>query len=165
MLNAAVVECRDFTSSLIATAEPVTTHAQTARVALLGVGTVGTALLARLEALAGSPLTQRLQLVHIANSSASFSTSPFGRGRSEAPGEGQTESALRIPLTPTPLPQGEGLHLAISALGNHCKRMVIDATASETVAEHHAQWLAQGIHVVTACDRVDAVAAGLQFAQ
>ncbi len=30
-------------------------------------------------------------------------------------------------------------------------RVVIDATASETVAEHHARWLAQGIHVVTAC--------------
>jgi homoserine dehydrogenase len=30
-------------------------------------------------------------------------------------------------------------------------RIVIDATASEAVAERHASWLAQGIHVVTAC--------------
>lgn len=30
-------------------------------------------------------------------------------------------------------------------------RIVIDATASEAVADHHARWLAQGIHVVTAC--------------
>jgi homoserine dehydrogenase len=89
--------------------------------------------------------------VHVANSSASFSTSLFGRGRSTAPGEGQTKSALRTPLTPTPLPQGEGLNLAGVALGDHGKRILIDATASEEVAEHHAQWLAQGIHVVTAC--------------
>jgi homoserine dehydrogenase len=50
-----------------------------------------------------------------------------------------------------PLPVGEGLKLVAPALGNCGKRIVIDATASDDVAEHHAQWLAQGIHVVTAC--------------
>ena len=50
-----------------------------------------------------------------------------------------------------PLPTGEGLNLATAALGAHGTRIVIDATASEFVADCHAQWLAQGIHVVTAC--------------
>ena len=118
---------------------------------MLGVGTVGTALLNRIDALAESAVTQRLQLVHVANSSASFSTSPLGRGRSTAPGEGQTKSALRTPLTPTPLPQGEGFKAVASSLGSHGIRIVIDATASDAVAEQHAEWLAQGIHVVTAC--------------
>jgi homoserine dehydrogenase len=37
------------------------------------------------------------------------------------------------------------------ALEGRGTRIVIDATASEAVAERHAHWLAQGIHVVTAC--------------
>jgi homoserine dehydrogenase len=150
-LNAAVIERTSFASSTVAASEPATTHPGSTRIALLGVGTVGTAVLARLEALADSPIAQRLQLIHVANSKASFSTSPFGRGRREAAGEGQTKSALRTPLTPTPLPTGQGLHLATAALGNYGTRIIIDATASEAVAERHAQWLAQGIHVVTAC--------------
>jgi len=38
-----------------------------------------------------------------------------------------------------------------AALGGRGTRILIDATASDAVAGHHAQWLAQGIHVVTAC--------------
>ena len=34
---------------------------------------------------------------------------------------------------------------------DRASRIVIDATASEAVAARHADWLAQGIHVVTAC--------------
>ncbi len=174
MLNAAVVEHRAFAPSAVATSDPVPTHAESVRIALLGVGTVGTALLARLDALAGAPVTQQLEVAHIANSSVSFGISPCGRGRRDAPGEGQTKSALRTFLTPIhapasaqgteafgnaqtcglqahPLtPKGEGLYLAIAALGNHGTRILIDATASEEVAERHAHWLAQGIHVVTA---------------
>ena len=37
------------------------------------------------------------------------------------------------------------------ALGDRGIRIVIDATASDQVAERHAGWLAQGLHVVTAC--------------
>jgi homoserine dehydrogenase len=33
----------------------------------------------------------------------------------------------------------------------HAAGVVIDATASEAVADRHAQWLVQGIHVITAC--------------
>ena len=151
MLNAAVVEHRAFASAPFSTPELAAVYAEPARIALLGVGTVGNALLARLTALADAPLIERLQVVHIANSSASFGTSPFGRGRHAVTGEGQAKSVARIPLTPTPLPEGEGLSNVAIALGHHGIRIVIDATASEAVAERHAQWLAQGIHVVTAC--------------
>jgi homoserine dehydrogenase len=40
---------------------------------------------------------------------------------------------------------------ATTALGARGRRIIIDATASEAVAEQHARWLAQGIDVVTAC--------------
>ncbi len=151
MLNATVVDHRGFSSAPFSTSELVAAHAEPARIALLGVGTVGNALLARLTALTDVPLIERLQVVHIANSSASFSASPCGRGRRAATAEGQTESTARIPLTSTPLTEAEGLNHVAEALGNQRTRIVIDATASEIVAERHAQWLAQGIHVVTAC--------------
>lgn len=151
MLSAAAVERRAFASSPAPTHGATAGFAEPTRIALLGVGTVGTALLARLTRLIDSPLAQRLHLVHIANSSASFSASAYGRGRRAAAGEGQTLSGARNPLTPTPLPKGEGLKAVALSLGSFGKRVVIDATASDDVAEQHATWLAQGIHVVTAC--------------
>jgi homoserine dehydrogenase len=74
-----------------------------ARVALLGTGNVGTAVLQRLER-----LEHRLQLVHVANTRSA---------------SGDFDAAS----------------------------VVIDATASDAIAARHAQWLARGIHVVTAC--------------
>ena len=74
-----------------------------ARIALLGTGNVGSAVLQRLPALG-----HRLHLVHVANTR-------------ETSGD-------------------------FDAAG-----IVIDATASEAVAARHADWLACGIHVVTAC--------------
>jgi homoserine dehydrogenase len=55
------------------------------------------------------------------------------------------------------LPTDEGLPVASDlanvprVLEDASTRIIIDATASEAVADHHAYWLAQGIHVVTAC--------------
>ncbi|MBS0194015.1 MAG: homoserine dehydrogenase [Proteobacteria bacterium] len=49
------------------------------------------------------------------------------------------------------IPEGEGFNAVAGALGTHGPRILIDATASDAVAEQHAHWLAQGIHVVTAC--------------
>ena len=40
---------------------------------------------------------------------------------------------------------------ALATTDQPAPRIVIDATVSDAVAAHHAQWLAQGIHVVTAC--------------
>lgn len=133
------------------------------RIALLGAGTVGSAFLQRLDALAGSPLTQRLQLVHVANSRVSCCPSPIGRGWRGAPGEGvradwissilESLDATRIGQSKGPLVrQSDGSNGdAAAALGDHGPRVLIDATASEDVANRHAHWLASGIHVVTAC--------------
>jgi homoserine dehydrogenase len=48
-------------------------------------------------------------------------------------------------------PQRSSLEAVEAALGGEGARIVIDATASESVAERHAHWLARGIHVATAC--------------
>lgn len=136
MLTAAVVESGELArKTLPATASAAAIEPSPAvapiRIALLGVGTVGRALLQRLGALAGSALTQRLQLVHVANSTQRFVPSPTAAWQS--------------------LPLVEGPGAATTALGTHGTRILIDATASEVVADQHAHWLAQGIHVVTAC--------------
>ena len=183
MLNAAVVEHRAFASLPVESLESLATQKETTRIALLGIGTVGTALLARLDALADTPIRRNIKLVYVANSRFAFSASPNGdpqgsarlRGRRAASGEGQTKSTARTPLTPAHAPasahdaeafgdtrtigsqtyrltpSGEGLDRAAIALGHHGTRIVIDATASDEVADRHAQWLAHGIHVVTAC--------------
>jgi len=109
-----------------------------ARVALLGTGTVGSAVLQRLAAWQGSHLGQRLQLVHVANSRQSAS---------DRSGLAPAEAAQRLALAP----QRSSLETIEAALKGDGARIVIDATASEVVAERHAHWLQQGIHVVTAC--------------
>jgi homoserine dehydrogenase len=117
---------------------PTRAVAQPARLALLGTGTVGNAVLQRLAQWQGTPLGAPLSLVHAANSrhavasrsgiAANNITGQLERGR-----QASTLDAVATSL------HGDGL------------RIVIDATASEAVAERHANWLAQGIHVVTAC--------------
>ena len=114
-----------------------------ARIALLGTGTVGGAVLARLASWAGTPLGARLQLVHVANSRFAISD-PQGLCSREA---AQALAASRLDAA-----EPSSLSAATQALGprGYC-RILIDATASEAVAEQHARWLAHGIHVVTAC--------------
>lgn len=125
-----------------------------ARVALLGTGTVGRAVLARLASWSGTALGNRLRLVHVANSRLAVADP-----RGVCPG--QAGFALSVaPETREPgtdiqvrhlLRAASSLDAAGAALGTTGTRIVIDATASDSVAERHAQWLAQGIHVVTAC--------------
>jgi len=103
-----------------------------ARVALLGTGTVGRAVLQRIDAWSDGPLSERLALTHVANS-----RHVLRRTR-----EGEWRDAVGAPAC---------LDAVAPALGAHRVRIVIDATASEAVAERHVDWLAQGIHVVTAC--------------
>ena len=117
--------------------------AQPARVALLGTGTVGSAVWARLAAWAeqssvGNPFGGRLSLVHVANSRFSISN------RNGIPADTR-ELLLRN------APRDNSLDAVGDALGGSGMRIVIDATASADVAEQHAKWLASGIHVVTAC--------------
>ncbi|MEG3791751.1 homoserine dehydrogenase [Lysobacter sp. CCNWLW3] len=109
-----------------------------ARLALLGTGTVGGAVLARLQAWRGSPLGERLALVHVANSR---------RALADAGGLAPDYAASALVGAAQP----SSLEHVAASLGEGGARVVIDATASTDVAERHAQWLAQGIHVVTAC--------------
>ena len=109
-----------------------------ARLALLGTGTVGSAVWARLAGWHGTPLGQRLSLVHAANSRYALGN-PAGIP-SDA-GELLLQHA----------PQASSLAAVDDALAGTGTRIVIDATASEAVAAQHAHWLARGIHVVTAC--------------
>lgn len=109
-----------------------------ARVALLGTGTVGSALWSRLAGWSGSPLGERLALVHVANSRIAISN------RKGIPAN-TPEIFMRN------APQASSLDAVEAALDRSGPRIVIDATASDDVAEHHAAWLARGIHVVTAC--------------
>ncbi len=123
---------------------PLRGHAlQPARVALLGTGTVGSAVWARLaswaeQASSGHPLAGRLSLVHVANSRYAISNR---RGIAADTGELLLRNA----------PQESSLESVGDALSGGGARIVIDATASEAVADRHPQWLASGIHVVTAC--------------
>jgi homoserine dehydrogenase len=105
----------------------------TAKVALLGTGTVGSAVIARLKAWESNAFAERLSLQQVANSrSVSRRCLNDGQWR-EVPRNGFAAGDI------------------VRALGTQGVRIVIDATASEEIAEHHALWLAQGVHVVTAC--------------
>lgn len=106
-----------------------------AQIALLGTGTVGGAVLARLQRWQGTAFGRRLQLVHVANSR---------RAASDKRGV-----ALRAPVPEIGI--AASLDLVANAFRPRGARIVVDATASDEVAARHAQWLAQGIHVVTAC--------------
>jgi len=138
VLNAAVIERR-----AVVPLQPAATHAEAARtepvrVALLGVGTVGTALLERLSVLSEKPLARRLRLVHVANSRHALDAN---NGIAAEDVAQRLAHAINV----------SALDQVASTLAGIGNRIVIDATASEAVAERHAQWLAQGIHVVTAC--------------
>ena len=109
-----------------------------ARVALLGTGTVGSAVWARLAGWHGTPLGQRLRLVYAANSRFALAN-PDG-----------------LPVATSDIlfqqaPQPSTLDAVDIALAGDGTRIVLDATASAQVADRHAHWLARGIHVVTAC--------------
>lgn len=128
---------------------PEAVAAPRARIALLGTGTVGRAVLERLASWSGTAFGDRLQLVHVANSRVAVSDDEgvcarqaafaFAGGNALPPSE--RLGALRR----------SDLIEATEALGPRGCRLIIDATASEAVAEQHARWLTQGIHVVTAC--------------
>jgi len=102
-----------------------------AKLALLGTGNVGRAVLARLDRWEGRGPGERLQLAAVANT----------RSVRLFAGSG---AALRAQ-------DGDQAQAAVRALGESGVRIVLDATASDAVAARHAEWLASGIHVVTAC--------------
>jgi homoserine dehydrogenase len=108
------------------------------RCALLGVGTVGSAVLQRWERLALRREFAALRLVALADSRRSAIAATSLRPQ-EALGRLADADEFAARIDPS------------AALGEHGTRIVIDATASDAIASRHADWLARGIHVVTAC--------------
>jgi len=112
-----------------------------AKVALLGSGTVGTAVLQRLGDWRGTPFGGRLNLVFAANTRLSL-FDPEGldpqhcaEALSNAPERGGRTTVSDL----------------LAALGNSGTRILIDATADAEVAANHPALLDAGVHVATAC--------------
>ncbi|KQZ71166.1 homoserine dehydrogenase [Rhodanobacter sp. Root561] len=104
-------------------------------VVLLGTGVVGGALLKLLNTSSASAL----RLVGAANSR-----------RQQTEPTRLAQRNLREQLNQHGAPRDDaGLLAALDASGAPV-RVIIDATASATLATRHAEWLAQGYHVVTA---------------
>jgi homoserine dehydrogenase len=102
-----------------------------ARLALLGTGNVGRAVVARLAQWDGCGPGARLRLAAVADTRSIRLLADDGTVSARCAGD-RAEAAIR-------------------ALGGQGVRIVIDATASDAVAARHAAWLASGVHVVTAC--------------
>jgi homoserine dehydrogenase len=108
----------------------------TSRLALLGTGTVGSAFVARyLRLLDDGKVLPRLHM--LANS----------RGQQSCTGDAAT--ALHAATTTPRHGAFDAPDLSSLAAGD----VVVDATASDAIAAQHAQWLARGLHVVTANKR------------
>ena len=106
-----------------------------ARLALLGTGGVGSAFLSRYAQLASKGVT--LPAVSwICNS-----RTQVAGGADLAAALRDARAAARIPGGFPPWAEGESPQPG---------DIVVDATASETVADWHPEWLARGVHVVTA---------------
>lgn len=122
---------------------PRAAGAGVARIALLGTGTVGTAVLERLAGWSGTPLAERLALERVANSRAVARPPQPGAGIEAFRADAWPQAAVTD--------AGGALEDVVDALGPTGTRIVVDATASDAVAARHAEWLARGVHVVTAC--------------
>ncbi len=127
-------------NAAVATCPSVALRPALARIALLGTGTVGKAVLARLAAWECTEYGNKLSLRYTANSRFGCRPASFADALARVRSSETVTSHAAIPLRDMR-----------RTLGERGTRIVIDATASEQVAEHHAQWLAQGVHVVTAC--------------
>lgn len=108
-------------------------EARRRKVALLGTGTVGTALLARWGRLQRAGVLQDFDLCEVRNRRLCWTANA-----------GLDAAAL---LAVSPLPAGEE-GFDPSRLGED--GIVIDATGSDDIAAQHAAWLSAGLQVVTA---------------
>ncbi len=105
------------------------------RLALLGTGTVGTAFVQRYEALQSRGV-ELPRFAWLANSRTARHC-----GQPPALELAQANRAGRAVPDLQPWAEAEGLQRG---------DVVVDATASDEVANWHEQWLARGVHVVTA---------------
>lgn len=116
------------------------TDQHVARIALIGTGTVGRAVLRRLCEWQGKPIGRRLRLVYVGNTRADCWDAEglcpkAAAALAEAEQSGEQPDPAQV----------------IAALGASGIRIVIDATADAGVAQRHPAYLAAGIHVATAC--------------
>ena len=118
-----------------AEAAPTTTAAPSVAIVLLGTGVVGGAFLKLLN----TPAAAALRLVGAANS----------RRQQTEPAK-LAERNLREQLKATGVPRDDAALLAALDASGAAAKVVVDATASATLAVRHAEWLARGYHVVTA---------------
>jgi homoserine dehydrogenase len=111
-----------------------------AKIALLGSGTVGLAVLKRLAEWRGTARGEQLRLVYAANTRQALS---------DPSGLNPLDCASRLPAAPRNghRPSGDPL----GALGGDGIRILIDATADAGTAARHAACLSAGVHVATAC--------------
>ncbi len=112
-----------------------------AKLALLGSGTVGLAVLQRLSEWRGTPFDRRFNLVFAANTRLSLHD-PEGL---DPEGCAATLDGAVRAKRPNIFPE------VLSALGDSGIRILIDATADAEVAANHPALLDAGIHVATAC--------------
>jgi homoserine dehydrogenase len=111
--------------------------AHPAKCALLGAGQVGKALLQRWERLASHADFAALRLVALADSRRGIEAAAGLPPHEVLACLAGAEASCNVD--------------PIAALGVSGTRIVIDATASDAVASRHPDWLARGLHVVTAC--------------
>lgn len=109
--------------------------ARAARLALLGTGTVGSAFVARYQSLQQRQL-QLPGFAWLANSRLACGCDG-----------GLVEALQRARQAP---PRQQSLQPWAQTPGLQAGDVLVDATASDDVAACHAQWLARGVHVVTA---------------
>jgi homoserine dehydrogenase len=114
---------------------------QVARLALLGSGTVGQAVLDRLHRWQGTGRGEGLKLVYAANTRLALHD-PSGL----CPAETRARLA-DAPATASGC-ESDGV---LNALGASGIRILVDATADGGVARRHPELLRSGVHVVTAC--------------
>lgn len=126
-----------------------------ARLALLGTGTVGSAFVSRYQQLQTRGVVLP-PLAWLANSRTTLAI--------DGPLQPRLQQARSASRSDAAVVEDSGRVLEVQA-GD----VVVDATASEAVAARHADWAAQGVHVVTAnklgrgaaLARADAIADGL----
>jgi len=105
-------------------------------IALVGVGQVGSALLTRLATVADCGAWR---IVHARNSRAALQDVA-----------GLHPTRIREALRAAAGGEGDASFDAWPAWPEAGARVLIDATAAPAIAERHAAWLAQGVHVVSA---------------
>lgn len=114
--------------------------ASIAKVALLGSGNVGQAVLRRLTEWQGSPRGEQLRLVYAANTRMALQDSA---------GLDPSDCAQLLMDAPRQVANGHGDPLL--ALGDDGIRILIDATADAVTAAQHPLLLSAGVHIATAC--------------